>query len=146
VDEKRSSWILAARLLAVVGALAGALGCHGHASSEPPPAAPTPDDWQVPPDSPLAQIKADMTERDVLGILGAPYAQGEYATGKVFIPFYHGGDEVRFAWRYRGIGRVIFSRHSDYTNTLRVIKVEYDPQEGGGPPPAAPPPPPAEAA
>jgi hypothetical protein len=122
-------------------------GCHsGGASSEPPPAAP--EAAQVPPDSPLAQIKPDMTAQEVASILGEPYASGEYVTGKAFIPFYNsfGGDNVRFAWRYRGIGRVIFSRHNAYVTELHVVKVEYDPQEGGGPPPAAPASPPEQAA
>src|SRR5579862_5486652 len=98
------------------------LACHsGDTAAEPPPAAPqaTP----APLDSPLARVQVDMTTSQVAAILGEPYASGDYVTGKAFIPFYnwYGGDQVRFAWRYRGIGRVIFSRHNAYVNELHVI-------------------------
>lgn len=115
-------------------------GCGG---SSPPPA--PPEAQTLPPDSPLARIHPDMGMREVTSILGEPYDTTEYTTGKQFIPFYNtwGGDQYRIAWRYRGIGRVIFTRHNAYVTDLRVLKVEYDPNEGGGPPPVAEGPPPA---
>jgi hypothetical protein len=52
-----------------------------------------------------------------------------------------GGDQWRTSWHYRGIGRVVFTRHNGYGDTLYVLQVEYDPSEGGGAPPPPPPPP-----
>jgi hypothetical protein len=97
----------------------------------------------VPPDSPLAKIHVDMVMPEVAAVLGAPYTTEQYTTGKQFIPFYNwwGGDQFRTSWHYRGIGRVVFTRHNGYGDALYVLQVEYDPSEGGGAPPPPPPPP-----
>jgi hypothetical protein len=128
---------------AVVVVVACGAGCGG---SSPPPAAP--QAVAVPPDSPLAKIHVDMVMPEVAAVLGAPYTTEQYTTGKQFIPFYNwwGGDQFRTSWHYRGIGRVVFTRHNGYGDALYVLQVEYDPSEGGGAPPPPPPPPEGAAA
>jgi hypothetical protein len=71
-----------------------------------------------------------MTETDVRKAIGEPTSSGGYITGKQFIPWYFGPDTSRMDWKYAGEGRVVFSRNQ-YTNELKVIRVDYDPNEAG---------------
>lgn len=92
---------------------------HVHAMSMMPP-----------PHSKLARVHKGMNDADVRHILGDPTSAHAYITGKMFIPFYYGTDTMRAEWKYRGIGRITFSRNQ-YTHTLKVIRVQYDPSEAG---------------
>jgi hypothetical protein len=83
----------------------------------------------IPPTSPLAKIKEGMDSDEVEKILGAPSSTGRHVTGKAFIPFYYGTDAVKTEWRYKGVGRVIFSKGS--FSASHVSAIEYDPNESG---------------
>ena len=81
-----------------------------------------------PPESPLAAVKLGMSSSQVEKLLGEPDNESGYITGKSFIPFYYGPDTSRVDWMYRGMGRVVFSV-SQYTGSLRVIRIDYNPDE-----------------
>ena len=83
----------------------------------------------IPVTSPLAKIKEGMDSDEVTKILGEPTSTGRHVTGKAFIPFYFGTDAVKTEWRYKNLGRVIFSKGS--FSASHVSAVEYDPQETG---------------
>jgi hypothetical protein len=83
----------------------------------------------IPPTSPLAKIKEGMDSDEVEKILGAPNSTGRHVTGKAFIPFYFGTDAVKTEWRYKSLGRVIFSKGS--FSASHVAAIEYDPNESG---------------
>lgn len=98
----------------------GQPAARGEADATPPPA-----------DSPLAKVQTGMSERQVEEILGPPTEQNAYVTGKAFVPFYFGPDAARVGYFYKGVGRVIFAAGGPYSRTLRVQRVEYDPNETG---------------
>ena len=83
----------------------------------------------IPATSPLAKIKEGMDSDEVTKILGEPTSTGRHVTGKAFIPFYFGTDAVKTEWRYKSLGRVIFSKGS--FSASHVSAVEYDPHQTG---------------
>jgi hypothetical protein len=100
------------------------------ATREPEAWAPIPEQPQfpdLPPDSPLAEIKLGMSHHDVRGILGAPDDRIDRSTAKAWIPFYNGPGAYLRDWIYQAEGRVVFSRHD---SSLVVLDVIYDPHEG----------------
>lgn len=78
----------------------------------------------------LAKIQNGMTPEKVREIMGSPTSENAYPTGKAFIPFYYGPDTGRTDWKYKGVGRVVFSRNR-YSGDLKVIRVDFDPSERG---------------
>lgn len=83
----------------------------------------------VPPDSPLQQVKLGMTETEVTGILGAPTSTGSHATGKAYNPFnFSGRDTVRIVYFWKGIGRVEFSAGS-WGQRNGAILCRHDPNQ-----------------
>jgi outer membrane protein assembly factor BamE (lipoprotein component of BamABCDE complex) len=88
------------------------------------PAAPTPSKEN------LAKVQNGMTPEKVKEIMGSPTSENAYPTGKAFIPFYYGPDTGRTDWKYKGVGRVVFSRNR-YSGDLKVIRVDFDPGEKG---------------
>lgn len=107
-----------------LGACASGGGADEGAAAEQPQTAVPP-----PPGSPLAKIELGMNDTDVRRILGQPTDANAYQTGKSWIPFYYGTDTSRTDWIYRGVGRVVFSRNQ-YSGGLKVIRVDYNPDEG----------------
>lgn len=97
---------------------------RGQARSEKPQGVPPPAG------SLLSKVQVGMTETDVRKAAGEPTAANAYITGKQFIPWYFGPDTTRSDWKYAGQGRVVFSRNQ-YTGELKVIRVDYDPNETG---------------
>ena len=83
----------------------------------------------IPSTSPLAKIKEGMSSDEVTKILGAPDSTDRHVTGKAFIPFYFGTDAVKTEWRYKHVGRVIFSKGG--FSARHVSAVEYDLTESG---------------
>jgi hypothetical protein len=83
----------------------------------------------IPSTSPLAKIKEGMSSEEVTKILGDPDSSDRHVTGKAFIPFYFGTDAVKTEWRFKHVGRVIFSKGS--FSGSHVSGVEYDPTESG---------------
>jgi hypothetical protein len=69
--------------------------------------------------SPFAQLRIGMSEREVHDLAGWPTDQGTYRTGKSFIPFYHGSDRSRMEAAYRGLGRLIYSSNSTFSADSR---------------------------
>jgi len=64
--------------------------------------------------SKFAKLKIGMLREDVFNQIGYPTYQGAYATGKAWIPFYHGSDRVRWEAIYNGQGRLIFSQQGGW--------------------------------
>jgi hypothetical protein len=62
-------------------------------------------------------------------ILGEPTSTGRHVTGKAFILFYFGTDAVKTEWRFKSLGRAIFSKGS--FSASHVSAVEYHPHETG---------------
>lgn len=85
----------------------------------------------IPPESPFAKIKKGMSMGEVASILGQPTEQETYITGKAFAPFYFGGDTSITKCHYKGLGRIKYARRSAFGGALRVVDVEYDPDEPG---------------
>lgn len=61
------------------------------------------------PGSRFAQLKIGMPMKQVTELLGPPDDEGSYMTGKMFIPFYGGGDRMRYEMAYKGQGRLVFA-------------------------------------
>lgn len=114
---------------ALLGALALALACASGGGSASTAEATEDSPYSSPPaGSDLAEIEEGMDPTRVQSILGAPDHQHSYPTGKSWIPFYYGSDLERTEWRYRGQGRVVFSRNR-WSGALKVIRVLYNPDE-----------------
>jgi hypothetical protein len=112
--------------------IGGCLGACQSTSSAPEPEAATPVvSRPLPPDSPLAKVKIGMGAEEVFATIGPPTSESTYQTGKAFIPFHFGGDNVRMAARYKGQGIITFSQDSAFTSGMSVISIDYDPEEPG---------------
>ena len=85
---------------------------------------------EPPASSKLSKVQEGMSDEQVQKLIGWPTNQNAYMTGKSWIPFYWGPDTTRTDWKYKGIGRVVFSRNA-YSGQLKVIRVDYDPGETG---------------
>ena len=83
---------------------------------------------QPPASSTIAKIKEGMSDEEVSKLIGWPTSQNAYLTGKSWIPFYWGPDTTRTDWKYKGQGRVVFSRNT-YSGQLKVVRIDYDPSE-----------------
>jgi hypothetical protein len=123
-------------LLALVGLLAAlalatacAPGASGSVASGEAADAGPPKGVAPPADSPLAQVQQGMAPQQVVEILGEPGQRHNYMTGKSWIPFYYGADAIRQEWKYKGLGRVVFSQGS--FTPWRVTRIDYDPDERG---------------
>jgi len=108
------------------------IGC-ARRSPQPPAQQPPPAVTTVPSDSKLARVRPGMSPEEVEKILGEPTSRNAYVTGKAFIPFYYGPDQARTGWFYKGLGRVVFETGGGFRGTLRVQRVEHDPDEDGQP-------------
>jgi len=85
----------------------------------------------APADSPFAQIKLGMSQGQVHSILGQPTDSKVYQTGKMWIPFYFGGDTHRTEELYKGVGRITYTGMGMGGVNLKVFKAIYDPSEDG---------------
>lgn len=61
------------------------------------------------PGSKFGLLKIGMGLKQVTDLVGQPTDQGQYITGKAFIPFYFGSDRYRYELVYKGWGRLIFA-------------------------------------
>jgi outer membrane protein assembly factor BamE (lipoprotein component of BamABCDE complex) len=122
-------------ILAAIAALGLAFvlaSCAAEKSSTTPAAEAEAFVNAAPAGTPMSKIKAGMTAQEVVTILGSPQAQGQYITGKAFIPFYYGDDVKRNALYYKGQGRVIITGGNVFGGGGgNVVAVEYDPTEPG---------------
>jgi hypothetical protein len=101
-----------------------AYGCATHEASPPP---------TIPANSAFSRIKQGMGMTEVFDILGRPSDQEIIATGKAFIPFYFGADQIVVRTHYKGQGRITFSSPGGGIGggAGRVINIDYDPTESG---------------
>ena len=78
----------------------------------------------------IADIKPGMSMQEVFAICGEPTSTTSHVTGKAWIPFnFKGGDNVRTYALYKGQGKVVFNKTSQYTSTWKVLEVIIDPAE-----------------
>jgi hypothetical protein len=80
----------------------------------------------APPGSLFKKIAKGMSYQHVTDLIGPPNDTKEYMTGKNFIPFYMGTDNVRLEAIYRGQGRITFTGRP-----LRVFNIVNNPNESG---------------
>jgi hypothetical protein len=85
----------------------------------------------IPATSKFAQVELGMSRGEVEAKLGEPDEFHGYVTGKAWNPFYYGGDTHRMAARYKGEGVIVYSPHSRYASSYKVIRIEYNPDEPG---------------
>ncbi len=83
--------------------------------------------------SKFAKLKIGMSRDEVFSLIGHPTYQGAYATGKAWIPFYHGSDRVRWEAIYNGHGRLIFSQQAGWggSSNFHLTWVIHSANEGG---------------
>jgi hypothetical protein len=72
-----------------------------------------------------------MGMKEVYDTIGQPTDTDSHITGKGFNPFYYGGDTHRIVAKYKGQGRITFTRDHAFSDTMRVMEIEYDPSEKG---------------
>jgi hypothetical protein len=108
----------------------GSNGSSTQASNATPPSAAT---RPIPPDSIFAKVHMGQEMDEVFRTIGQPNFLSEpYQTGKAWIPFhYGGGDDVRRAAHYKGVGIITFGNDSAYTSGFSVVDISYDPNEPG---------------
>jgi hypothetical protein len=122
---------------ALLASLTFFAGCHSSgsdtATTESSPAATEPAAMAIPPDSIFAKVKVGEERDTVFAAIGQPNSMSApYQTGKAFIPFhYGGGDDLRMAAHYKGVGIITFGNDSSYTSGYSVVNVSYDPNEPG---------------
>jgi hypothetical protein len=112
------------------------IGCGSSSSSSGQTAQGTPPSATtrpIPADSILAKVKMGEEMDQVFAEIGRPTNLGDpYQTGKAWIPFhYGGGDDMRRAAHYKGVGIVTFGNDSAYTSGWSVVDVTYDPNDSG---------------
>jgi outer membrane protein assembly factor BamE (lipoprotein component of BamABCDE complex) len=64
--------------------------------------------------SQFKKLQIGMSMKQVTDLIGQPTDQGNYVTGKAWIPFYFGDDAHRIEAVYKGQGRLIFAGGSVY--------------------------------
>jgi hypothetical protein len=125
-----------ASALALTATMMFFAGCHSSgddsSSSSSTTQASATTEPAVPADSPFAKVRMGEERDEVFATIGQPTSMSNYQTGKAFIPFhYGGGDDMRMAAHYKGIGIITFANDSAYTSGYSVIDIHYDPSEAG---------------
>ncbi len=82
---------------------------------------------------PLSAVRKGMSLEEVNNLVGNPTSTTSHLTGKVFIPFYYGGDNARRINLYKGRGRILFTHTSAFSHTWIVREIQIDPNEAGYP-------------
>ncbi|MGD0138422.1 MAG: hypothetical protein ABSD28_06055 [Tepidisphaeraceae bacterium] len=124
--------------LGIVAALWFIAGCGSSGSSTTQAdnsnaVAPSAATRPIPPDCIFAKVKMGEELDQVFRDIGQPtFFSNPYQTGKAFIPFhYGGGDDLRRAAHYKGVGIITFGNDSAYTSGYSVVDISYDPNEPG---------------
>jgi hypothetical protein len=83
--------------------------------------------------STFTKLKIGMSMRQVTDLIGQPSDQGDYVTGKAWIPFYFGDDAHRIEAVYKGQGRLVFAGGSMFGNSSggTLIWIIHNANEGG---------------
>jgi hypothetical protein len=121
--------------IALLATLSFFAGCHSSddsSSGSTTTVSPPTTEAAIPPDSIFAKVKMGEERDQVFATIGQPNSVNSYQTGKAFIPFhYGGGDDVRMAAHYKGVGVITFGNDSAYTSGYSVVDIHYDPSEPG---------------
>ena len=79
--------------------------------------------------SAFGKLEIGMSRNQVRDLIGEGKECGEYMTGKMFIPFHFGGDNVREECNYAGKGRLIFTQAAN--GSAYLLKIVNDTSEDG---------------
>jgi len=119
-------------LLATLSIFGGCGSSSSSSSDSTTQVSPPTTEAAVPPDSIFAKVTMGEERDKVFADIGQPNSVNSYQTGKAFIPFhYGGGDDVRMAAHYKGVGVITFGNDSAYTSGYSVVDIHYDPSEPG---------------
>lgn len=82
--------------------------------------------------SKFTKLQIGMSMRQVADLIGKPSDEGNYVTGKAWIPFYFGDDAHRYEYVYKGQGRLIFAGGSMFGNSSggTLIWIIHNANEG----------------
>lgn len=79
-------------------------------------------------------VTIGMSMEEVYALCGVATATTSHSTGKAWIPFnFKGGDDVRAVALYKGQGKIIFNKSSQYSTVWKVLQIVIDPNETGYP-------------
>jgi hypothetical protein len=83
--------------------------------------------------SKFTKLQIGMSMKQVTDLIGQPTDQGQYVTGKAWIPFYFGSDQHRYELVYKGQGRLIFAGGAVFSNMSsgNLIWIIHNANEGG---------------
>ena len=95
------------------------------------------NDWQgeisgIPAaNSRFTKLRIGMSEKEVKDLIGNPTDEGQYITGKMFIPFYFGSDRIRWEMAYKGEGRLVFSQQSAGSSAVYLTWIIHNANDRG---------------
>jgi hypothetical protein len=72
-----------------------------------------------------------MPMRQVTDLIGQPTDTDSHITGKVFIPFYFGGDTTQLQAFYRNEGYLVYTGAHFAGAPNRLVEIHVNPSEGG---------------
>ena len=81
------------------------------------------------PGSAFGKLEIGMSRNQVRDLIGEGKECGEYITGKMFIPFHFGGDNMREECAYASQGRLIFTQAAN--GSAYLLKIVNDTSEDG---------------
>lgn len=82
--------------------------------------------------SKFKDLKIGMSIQQVKTAIGEPSDQGEYESGKRWIPFYYGDDVRRMELVYKGVGRLTFASGSAFgSHGGALIRITHNANEAG---------------
>lgn len=82
--------------------------------------------------SKFKNLKIGMSIQQVKSAIGEPSDQGEYESGKRWIPFYYGDDVRRTELVYKGLSRLTFASGSAFgTHGGALIRITHNANEPG---------------
>jgi len=79
----------------------------------------------------FTKLRIGMSEKEVKDLIGNPTDEGQYITGKMFIPFYFGSDRIRWEMAYKGEGRLVFSQQSAGSSAVYLIWIIHNANDRG---------------
>ena len=83
------------------------------------------------PRSKFAKLQIGMPAKQVTDLIGEPSDTDMNMTGKVFIPFYFGGDTMQMKAFYRGEGFLIYTGSHFAGAPNRLFEIHVNPAESG---------------
>jgi len=83
------------------------------------------------PRSKFARLQIGMPAKQVTDLIGQPTDTDMNVTGKMFIPFYFGGDKMEMKTFYRGEGFLVFTGTHFAGAPNRLVEIHINPAESG---------------